>query len=485
MLSGTPIQNGVEELWAIFQFLMPGFLGTEKQFHQRYGKAVKVARGQQKGSKELEKGLAAAEDLHKQVMPFILRRTKDQVLKDLPPKTITDRYCDLSLLQQRLYVQFGSSAAADDVQLAVTGAERGDASLAALSDAAPLEKAGGSGGGTHVFQALQYLRKLCSHPVMVLDASVPSHVEAVRHAVGDSFAQRPAQWPTTLATWDFAPKLRVLRDILRECGLGTAAEEDGEDAGGPAECGGDEGGHRVLIFCQMRPLLDLIAKQVLDRLGITHLRIDGSVEASQRFKIVQRFNSDPSIDVLLLTTHVGGLGLNLTSADTVVFMEHDWNPMKDLQAMDRAHRLGQKRRVNVFRVLTRGTLEEKIMGLQRFKIDVANAVINKDNISLQSMDAGKLLDLFQVSSATQVHGAAATARAPGAMEGVDAFGQVTVGGAGGAGPSVVEAVGGAGAGGGPGGKGVSALMEGVERLWDDSMYSEEFDLKGFMSRMKK
>ena len=109
---------------------------------------------------------------------------------------------------------------------------------------------------------------------------------------------------------------------------------------------------------------------------------------------MRKFNSDPSIDVLLLTTHVGGLGLNLTSADTVVFLEHDWNPQKDLQAMDRAHRLGQKRTVNVYRLLTKGTLEEKIMGLQRFKLDVANAVVNSDNMSLSAMDTGQMLELF-------------------------------------------------------------------------------------------
>lgn len=110
--------------------------------------------------------------------------------------------------------------------------------------------------------------------------------------------------------------------------------------------------------------------------------------------LLQRFNSDPTIDVLLLTTSVGGLGLNLTSADTVVFLEHDWNPMKDLQAMDRAHRLGQTRTVNVYRLLMRNTLEEKVMGLQQFKLDVANAVVNQENMSLTDMDTGRLLDLF-------------------------------------------------------------------------------------------
>lgn len=96
--------------------------------------------------------------------------------------------------------------------------------------------------------------------------------------------------------------------------------------------------------------------------SVTYMRMDGSTDTSKRHAIVQTFNADPRIDVLLLTTSVGGLGLNLTGADTVIFVDHDWNPMKDLQAMDRAHRLGQRRVVNVYRLIMRGTLEEKIMG---------------------------------------------------------------------------------------------------------------------------
>jgi TATA-binding protein-associated factor len=132
---------------------------------------------------------------------------------------------------------------------------------------------------------------------------------------------------------------------------------------------------------------------------VTYLRLDGSVETEKRFDIVKAFNADPTIDVLLLTTHVGGLGLNLTAADTVVFMEHDWNPMRDLQAMDRAHRLGQRRVVNVYRLIMRGTLEEKIMSLQRFKMSIANTIVNAENASLNTMDTAQLLDLFTVSGA--------------------------------------------------------------------------------------
>ena len=122
--------------------------------------------------------------------------------------------------------------------------------------------------------------------------------------------------------------------------------------------------HRVLVFCQLKQMLEIIERDLFraELPAITYMRMDGDTPAAQRHDVSQAFNADPSIDVLLLTTHVGGLGLNLTGADTVVFVEHDWNPMKDLQAMDRAHRLGQKRVVNVYRLITRGTLEEKIMG---------------------------------------------------------------------------------------------------------------------------
>jgi len=128
---------------------------------------------------------------------------------------------------------------------------------------------------------------------------------------------------------------------------------------------------------------------------VSYMRLDGTVDAQKRHATVQTFNDDPSIDCLLLTTHIGGLGLTLTGADTVIFVEHDWNPMKDLQAMDRAHRLGQKRVVNVYRLITKGTLEEKIMGLQRFKLNIANSVVTQQNSGLDSMDTDLVLDLFK------------------------------------------------------------------------------------------
>ena len=381
LLSGTPIQNDVVELWSLFDFLMPGFLGTEKEFRRAYGVAAARSAAAKKGGGLTEQGALATGRLHKQVMPFVMRRTKDEVLKDLPPKIIQDVYVDLSPMQKRLYDAFEGSAAKTDVEAVVKGA--GGAGVGGGAE-------GGSGGGTaHVFQALQYLRKLCSHPRLVTPPDDKNKSKS--KSAGAGLGARVAE--------AYSPKFRALKQILLDCGVGVdkvVTEPDPEGEFRTAAGGG--AGHRVLIFSQLKSVLDLVEDELLGPAGelggVSWLRLDGGVAPTARFEVVRKFNADPSIDVLLLTTHVGGLGLNLTSADTVVFLEHDWNPQKDLQAMDRAHRLGQKRTVNVFRLLTKGTLEEKVMSLQRFKLDVANAVVNSDNMSLAAMDTGQMLELF-------------------------------------------------------------------------------------------
>ncbi len=176
----------------------------------------------------------------------------------------------------------------------------------------------------------------------------PAHRAAVQAVLPPAVAADPAAIEATLRRLAHAPKLAALRDILSNCGIvsPSAAAADGEDGngGGAADPdadsdsnGGGGGGHRVLIFAQHKALLDLIERDLMQPYGVSYLRLDGGVEANARFAIVQRFNSDPTIDVLLLTTGVGGVGLNLTSADTVVFMEHDWNPMRDMQVRGVRH----------------------------------------------------------------------------------------------------------------------------------------------------
>ncbi|KDQ06750.1 hypothetical protein BOTBODRAFT_39402 [Botryobasidium botryosum FD-172 SS1] len=373
ILSGTPIQNNVLELWSLFDFLMPGFLGTEHTFNERFSKPILSTRDGKASGKNLEAAAQALEALHKQILPFVLRRLKEDVLNDLPPKIIQDYYCDLSDVQKHLYDEFSASQARHSAEEAVRKASG--------------EK---SHGQQHVFQSLQYLRKLCDHPALVVKDPA-----AQASLLKDTGAE-PS--PHGIRDIVHAPKLQALRQLLLDCGIGKST--DGSEPELP-RAGLDEdvpvSQHRVLIFCQLKLMLDIVENDLFKAVmpSVTYMRLDGSTDPNKRHAIVQTFNADPSIDCLLLTTHIGGLGLTLTGADTVIFVEHDWNPQKDLQAMDRAHRLGQKKVVNVYRLITRGTLEEKIMGIQSFKLNMANSVITQQNSGLESMDTDLVLDLFR------------------------------------------------------------------------------------------
>ncbi|UJR33862.1 hypothetical protein I4U23_021283 [Adineta vaga] len=362
ILSGTPIQNNALELWKLFDFLMPGYLGSEKQFIRRYQKPL-IASSR---DRDLEHGQLAMDVLHKQVKPFMLRRLKTDVLDDLPPKILQDYYCELSSIQCMLYEDFANQT---KEQVKYVGDE-------------PQNQNGSSSTG-HVFKALQYLRKLCNHPSLILTPEHPKWSN-VQNELKDS--------RISLNDIRLSGKLLALKELLIECGIGVSKDAVVST-------------HRALIFCQMKVMIDVIINQVLGTMeNVSFLRLDSSLNAVDRFNTVNLFNSDPSIDLLLLTTHIGGLGLNLTGADTVIFVEHDWNPSKDLQAMDRAHRIGQKKVVNVYRLITRNTIEEKIMNLQRFKTNLADTVLASDNNSSSLLNLDRetnLIDLISLGDETK------------------------------------------------------------------------------------
>jgi len=433
ILSGTPIQNNVLELWSLFDFLMPGFLGTERVFKDRFAKPIAASRFSKSSSKEQEAGALAIEALHKQVLPFLLRRLKEEVLDDLPPKIIQNYYCELSELQKKLFEDFTKKEGK------------------ALNDMAT---SGDKEAKQHIFTALNYMRKLCNSPSLVMNE---------KHKQWPAIATLLAKQKSTIRDPIHAPKLGALRDLLRDSGIGVEASNTSTDKTStssgepPAVLTEAVSQHRVLIFCQMKEMLDIVQDDVIRKMsGVTYLRLDGSIEANRRQDIVNKFNGDPSIDVLLMTTSVGGLGLNLTGADTVIFVEHDWNPQKDIQAMDRAHRIGQKKVVNVYRLITRGTLEEKILNLQRFKIDVASTVVNQQKAGLGTLDTSEILDLFSLGETTEAPGGT------GVEEGAGAVDEVT--------GDIRE-------------KGKKGFLDELGELWDERQY-EEYNMDTFLSQMK-
>nr|CAD7432736.1 unnamed protein product [Timema monikensis] len=304
-------------LWSLFDFLMPGFLGTEKQFTARYSKPILASRDAKSSPKEQEAGALAMEALHRQVLPFLLRRMKEDVLQDLPPKITQDYYCELSPLQERLYEDFARSHAHQSLQESLSG--RGT----------PAHRQ----GNTHIFQALRYLQNVCNHPKLAL---TPQHPEYER------VSGQLHQENSSLADINHAAKLPALRQLLLDCGIGGPLTEH------PGELVINQ--HRALIFCQLKAMLDIIENDLFKRhmATVSYLRLDGSIPPSMRHSVVAQFNSDPSIDVLLLTTQVGGLGLNLTGADT------------------------------------------------KFKLMTANTVISSENASMETMGTDQLLDLFSL-----------------------------------------------------------------------------------------
>ncbi|CAI5757838.1 unnamed protein product [Candida verbasci] len=438
ILSGTPIQNNVLELWSLFDFLMPGFLGTEKVFHEKFAKPIAASRNSKTSSKEQEAGALALESLHKQVLPFMLRRLKEDVLSDLPPKIIQDYYCELSDLQKKLYKDFAKNEK-DSIKENVTENK------------------------SHVFQALQYMRKLCNHPALILNSNHPKYNEI------ELLLKKKN---STIKSIEHAPKLLSLKTLLQECGIGSQDSEyttkkSKKQVQTQLVTENVISEHRALIFCQLKDMLDMVENELLKKHlpSVTYMRLDGSTDPRDRQSIVRKFNEDPSIDVLLLTTKVGGLGLNLTGADTVIFVEHDWNPMNDLQAMDRAHRLGQKKVVNVYRLITKDTLEEKIMGLQKFKMNIASTIVNQQNAGLQSMDTNQLLDLFDVGDE---NGKLAESNEGDKENGFEGNGGANV-------PDELT--------GGLTGKAAGAVGE-LGELWDEAQYEDEYNLDNFIKSLK-
>ena len=309
-LTGTPLENHLGELWAQFDWLMPGFLGDARQFAARWRKPI------EDNGETLRAALLA-----QRVRPFILRRRKQDVASELPPRTEVIQRVQLQGQQRELYE--GVRAAAD------------------LQVRRVLERQSFNGAQVTILDALLKLRQVCCDPYLLK-------------------GKKPAK------TMERA-KLALLADMLPE----MVAE-----------------GRRVLVFSQFTELLALVAEQ-LALLELPFLSLTGKTPPKERGSVVQRFQAQ-EVPVLLLSLKAGGVGLNLTAADTVIHMDPWWNPAVEEQATARAHRIGQDQPVFVYKLVVEGSIEERMLELQARKLALANSVLGHDAQGGLKFDAADL-----------------------------------------------------------------------------------------------
>jgi superfamily II DNA or RNA helicase len=313
-MTGTPLENHLGELWAEFDAVEPGLLGDEKHFTRFFRTPI-----------EKHGDVERRERLNRRIAPLLLRRRKEDVLSELPPKTEIARRIELEGGQRELYET-----------LRLTQHER------VLDE---VRRRGLAQSGIVVLDALLKLRQACCDPRLV-------KLEGARGVQGSA-------------------KLEYLLDLL-----GSLVEE----------------GRRVLVFSQFAEMLALVA-QALDERGLAYQSLTGDTPGTQRAALVERFQAG-DVPIFLISLKAGGVGLNLTAADTVIHNDPWWNPAVEAQATDRAHRIGQDKTVFVYKLICAGTVEEKIQGLQQRKAELARAVLEGGSTQALRFDEADVAELF-------------------------------------------------------------------------------------------
>ncbi len=315
VLTGTPVENSVSDLWSIMDFLMPGFLGRHDSFRQKY--ELPISRADPDGD-------IAQTKLRRKLHPFLLRRLKKHVAKDLPGKILKIASCSLTADQRLVYEEI----------LKTSRRKIGDLVAARGFPRARME----------ILATLLRLRQVCCHlNLLKLPGLKPRYPSA---------------------------KLDLFFELLDEA---------------------MDGNHRVLVFSQFVSMLKILQAELESR-AIRHCYLDGATR--NRLDEVKTFNTDKTIPVFLISLKAGGVGLNLTGADTVVHFDPWWNPAVEDQATDRAHRIGQKKTVYCLKLITRNTVEEKVLALQKRKQAVIDATLASDTAVMRSLSWNDIQEIL-------------------------------------------------------------------------------------------
>ncbi len=313
-LTGTPLENNLTELWSIFDFAMKGYLLNHNKFKNKYEKQI-VKNNDEKVLRELQK----------QITPFIMRRMKKDVLKELPPKFESKSLTELTKEQKKIYLAYLQKIKGEiNQEISEKGFEKSRIKILA---------------------ALTRLRQICCHPSMFLN-----------NYSGNS------------------GKLLYLQDVVKDA---------------------VESGHRILLFSQFTSMLKII-REHLNKEKINYFYLDGSTKKENRTEMVKDYNKGNN-EVFLISLKAGGTGLNLIGADMVIHYDPWWNPAVEEQATDRAYRIGQENAVQVIKLITKGTIEEKIYEMQQKKKSMIDSVIKPGETMLSKMTEKEIKELFAVN----------------------------------------------------------------------------------------
>jgi SNF2 family DNA or RNA helicase len=345
VLTGTPLENSVLDLWSIFDFLMPGYLGSAQDFRERY--ELPIAR---------DKNLATKNRLARRLRPFLLRRLKRDVAADLPAKLEQVSFCELTDTQRAIYQQVL------------------EASRRELVNA--VEANGMAKSRMVILTALLRLRQICCDlRLLKLERTSAQNVEKFGTEVDrpapafESAPPEPGETPP-IAEAEASGKLELFGELLEEV---------------------LDGGHRVLVFSQFTSMLGLL-RQRLESQALEFCYLDGATK--NRAEVVEKFQGNSNIPVFLISLKAGGVGLNLTGADTVIHFDPWWNPAVEAQATDRAHRIGQRKVVTSYKLITQGTVEEKIVNLQARKRALIQGMLGGEEQLAEALNWEEIQELL-------------------------------------------------------------------------------------------